>query len=627
MTLLEQWAQTPAAKTLGWTLVHTLWQGAAIALALAAALWLLKSSRARYAAACATLLAVLAGFGLTFALLLPPAPLSGVTIRTPFFDPLAESYQTTHPAAWEGSAGKVADAVLPWLGPCWLLGIAVFHLRMLAGWRQARRLRDAGVCGAPAGWQRRLDGLRERIRLARPVALLESCLAETPVVIGHLRPVILTPIGLLAGMPAAQVEAILLHELAHVRRHDYLVNLLQACAESLLFYHPAAWWISGVIRQEREHCCDDFAAAVHPNRREYAEALVALEQSRCAASNAAPAASGGSLVKRVRRLIGPPHRPRLALTPALSLAVLTIAGVAVVAAWQAAPGGEATQPPLPAPYQRWLDEEVAFIIAPDERNAFRKLTGDAERDRFIEQFWERRDPTAGTPENEFRTEHYRRLGYADQRFLVPSGAAGRKTDRGRAYILWGPPDEIESHPAGVRYRRPPEQGGGWTETFPFEQWRYRWLEGVGADVILEFVDSTGTGDYRAVIDPLVKEVKPYAPGQFGGDVFYSTEPGARVAVEVMPDRRILVSAPIDFDAVEYLITGTVRSRDGRVEAVLERRVSLCRASPNQFGCLTQPLLQTYAQHRLSAGSYVFEVVVKDLSGPARKDYAINFRVN
>ena len=118
----------------------------------------------------------------------------------------------------------------------------------------------------PVFWQERLDRLARALRLSRPVALLESCLAEVPVVIGYVRPVILMPVGLLAGLPAGQVESILLHELAHIRRHDYLVNLLQTSVEGLLFYHPAVWWISGVIRAERENCCDDLVVATRATR-------------------------------------------------------------------------------------------------------------------------------------------------------------------------------------------------------------------------------------------------------------------------------------------------------------------------------------------------------------------------
>ena len=144
---------------------------------------------------------------------------------------------------------------LPWLAPFWIAGVLFFQLRGWRGWPQldARlRLRELMRYRQCGSWQALLDRLAARLRVSRPVTLLESCLAEVPVVIGYVRPVILMPVGLLAGLPAGQIESILLHELAHIRRHDYLVNLLQIVVESLVFYHPAVWWISGVSRRARE---------------------------------------------------------------------------------------------------------------------------------------------------------------------------------------------------------------------------------------------------------------------------------------------------------------------------------------------------------------------------------------
>ena len=156
------------------------------------------------------------------------------------------------------AAEQASTAVVAVLTP---ICVEIQLLGRAAAWIGARRLRRAGVCVAPGMWRARLDQLARRARISRRVVLLESCLAEVPVVIGYLRPAILVPVGLLAGLPAAQVEAILLHELAHIRRHDYLVNLLQMFVEGLLFYHPAVWWISAVIRAERENCCDDVVVA------------------------------------------------------------------------------------------------------------------------------------------------------------------------------------------------------------------------------------------------------------------------------------------------------------------------------------------------------------------------------
>lgn len=164
---------------------------------------------------------------------------------------------------------------------------------------------------------------------------------------------------------------------------------------------------------------------------------------------------------------------------------------------------------LETPFRKWLNEDVTYIITDEERAAFKRLQTDEEREQFIEQFWLRRDPTPDTQENEFKEEHYRRIAYSNERYA--SGIPGWKTDRGRIYIAFGPPDEIESHPSGGTYERPIEEGGGTTSTYPFEQWRYRWIEGIGNDIIIEFVDPTMTGEYRMTMDPSEKDALLYVP--------------------------------------------------------------------------------------------------------------------
>ncbi|HYB60298.1 MAG TPA: GWxTD domain-containing protein [Methylomirabilota bacterium] len=158
---------------------------------------------------------------------------------------------------------------------------------------------------------------------------------------------------------------------------------------------------------------------------------------------------------------------------------------------------------LPTPYKKWLEEDVTYIITDEERHAFLQLATNEEREQFIEQFWLRRDPTPDTPENEFKEEHYRRIAYANEHFA--SGKPGWMTDRGRIYIIWGKPDEIESHPTGGQYTRPQDEGGGDTSTFPFEQWTYRHMDGIGDNIMLEFVDTTMTGEYHLTMDPGEKD--------------------------------------------------------------------------------------------------------------------------
>src|ERR1700733_6573190 len=165
---------------------------------------------------------------------------------------------------------------------------------------------------------------------------------------------------------------------------------------------------------------------------------------------------------------------------------------------------------LDSQYKKWLNEDVIYIITPEEKNAFLHLSTNEEREQFIEQFWQRRNPDPDSPENTFKEEHYRRIAYTNEHYA--SGIPGWKTDRGRIYIMWGPPDEIDSHPSGGTYERPSDQGGGETTTYPFEDWRYRYLEGIGEDVNIEFVDPTMTGEYHLTMDPSEKDALTYVPG-------------------------------------------------------------------------------------------------------------------
>jgi GWxTD domain-containing protein len=201
--------------------------------------------------------------------------------------------------------------------------------------------------------------------------------------------------------------------------------------------------------------------------------------------------------------------------------------VAILAAFFAVPSGLAqkknsnsgqdptekarnVKPELKKAYKDWLEKDVAYIITDDERRAFKKLETDEERERFIEEFWRRRDPDPDTDENEFREEYYERIAYANEHYT--SGIPGWKTDRGRIYITWGKPDEVESHPSGGAYERESYEGGGSTSTYPFERWFYRYLPGVGSGVEIEFVDPTGSGEYRIARNPDEKDALLMVPG-------------------------------------------------------------------------------------------------------------------
>jgi GWxTD domain-containing protein len=200
-----------------------------------------------------------------------------------------------------------------------------------------------------------------------------------------------------------------------------------------------------------------------------------------------------------------------------------------VFAQQAAPAQDPMAPPVPQKmtkdtkrkmkktlkeldnsYKQWLTEDVTYIISPEERNAFLQLDTNEEREQFIEQFWLRRSSNPDLPDNDFKEEHYRRIAYANEHFA--SGIPGWKTDRGRMYIMWGPADEVDSHPTGGTYDRPMEEGGGSTTTYPWETWRWRYLEGIGENVILEFVDPTGSGEYHLTMDPGEKDALLHVPG-------------------------------------------------------------------------------------------------------------------
>jgi GWxTD domain-containing protein len=195
-------------------------------------------------------------------------------------------------------------------------------------------------------------------------------------------------------------------------------------------------------------------------------------------------------VKRIRRLLYP-REPNGAWSPVLAAATLVATAAIAFAAWQSEPPQQGAAAPQPrteraeiSPYVRWLNQDVVYIIDDAERAAFQRLTTDEERDKFIEQFWLRRDPTPGAAENEFKKEHYRRIAYANERFRTPSGMPGWRTDRGYMYIVYGPPDEIESHPKGTQ------------TSHGFEIWTYRHLEGIGNNVSITFIDRTGRGDYH-----------------------------------------------------------------------------------------------------------------------------------
>ncbi|MEY4107297.1 MAG: hypothetical protein RL181_1639, partial [Bacteroidota bacterium] len=302
----------PLVQALGWTIVHALWQGALIALLLALGLAALRRKPAyvRYRLAVgAQLLALIAAIG-TFAILYQtdkPMYNSPETLLYTFSAP-AYATPTGESASWKHNLYLLTvffDRNIAFITAVWLLGVGLFTLRLLGAWTYTRRLAKVSVQPVPLYWQQRFQVLAQALHATETAALLESALVHAPLVIGHLKPVVLLPLGLLSGLPPEQVEALLAHELAHIRRRDYLVNLLLSLLETLFFFHPAIWWIGATIRREREYCCDEAVVACSGNSLAYAKALSALPKQQSGIQLLAMAANGNpkELLHRIRRIL------------------------------------------------------------------------------------------------------------------------------------------------------------------------------------------------------------------------------------------------------------------------------------------------------------------------------------
>jgi beta-lactamase regulating signal transducer with metallopeptidase domain len=336
---MNSWLPPNLVECLGWTLVHFLWQGCVIAILLAAALRLLRHAAPdrRYLAGCLALLLLVASPLVTFHQIAGRQPANPFSDLEPVSGPLTvdTTSRDLTPLTKRVAAAQVAknnpgllqrlETFLPLLVLAWSVGVLALSCRLLGGWLQVRRLKRTATAALDGSWPLKLAALARRLGLRRPVRLLQSALVEVPTVLGWLRPVILLPASCLAGLTPAQLEAILAHELAHIRRHDYLVNLLQSVVETVLFYHPAVWWISRRVREEREHCCDDLAVEICGDRVGYARALAALEELRLAPAPFALAATGAPLLPRIRRLAGKSARtPGRPAWPLAGLIVLLL---------------------------------------------------------------------------------------------------------------------------------------------------------------------------------------------------------------------------------------------------------------------------------------------------------------
>jgi uncharacterized protein (TIGR03435 family) len=356
---------TTWTDVIGWTLLHFVWEGALIAAVTAAALFACRraSAQLRYVIACAGLFTALAAVAGTPIALLGGdgfAPATSVPAAAGLRGSVAGATPAAHPRAAGPAAarqlrfdGARIDTALSAFVACWTIGVLLLTVRLGIGWWRVRRLHAEALTAPASSWLAAAQRIAARLDLSGVIHVVDSLHVDTPTVIGWLRPVVLLPIAAIANLTPEQVEAILAHELAHVRRHDFVVNLLQTIAETLLFYHPAVWWLSSRMRAEREHCCDDIAVEVCGDPVGYAEALTSLASwarlragdasaRQAASAPLALAATGGSLLHRVRRLLRltpdtERRRPKAPFILAATALLIVIAGARLLLLAQAPP--------------------------------------------------------------------------------------------------------------------------------------------------------------------------------------------------------------------------------------------------------------------------------------------------
>jgi len=329
MNLFDYLESIPMTQALGWTLMHFVWQGALLALLVKVLLHLLKdrSANSRYLVCCA-------GMGLMMAV---PAVTLFVLARSAN-DPFTAEISGLLSADLQSlPLWTRLSTVLPVMTLFWLAGTLIFQGRLFMHWSSAQRIKIRGTQPAPEEWQRIVIDLCRKMDIHQPVRLLESSLARVPMVMGWLRPVILVPATVLTGLRPEQLRMVIAHELAHVRRYDYIVNLVQAVFESLLFYHPAVWWLSNRLRVEREYCCDDVVVRMGRDALCYARALSLLDAMRGEECRTAPASTGGLLMNRIFRIAGVPSNRTSRLGGWLTLLVIMLSLSAALSAMGLSP--------------------------------------------------------------------------------------------------------------------------------------------------------------------------------------------------------------------------------------------------------------------------------------------------
>lgn len=546
--------------------------------------------------------------------ILPSSRIDQSSQPKPIALPHAESSRPrTAPANKPGAPFDVTTLVLGFYGA----GFIAVSAYNLLGWALVRRL----------------------LAKSSPIHqrwLRESRDVHSPVVAGVLRPALLLPTNW-REWSASKRKMVLAHEFAHLRRRDPLIAGLARLARCLFWFHPLVWWISRKLSELSELACDTVVLEKMNDPAAYSRVLLEFADAvnRAGHRAALPGlamAVGSGIGERVDQLfeLSNANKRRFA-RPGIMLAVTGLPVMCLAATVELS---ERSVPPpvtarlpvrllaqarpdtssastLEAPWNKWLNEDVAYIITDQERQTFRALRTDEDRENFIEQFWKRRDPTPDTVENEFKEEHYRRIAYANNHYFA-SNVPGWKTDRGRIYITFGPPDVIDAHPSGGTYERP---GARVSElsAYPFEDWLYRHIEGIGNDVLLEFVDHEMKGEYRLTRNPADKDAL-LGPPQAAS---------AAAKVQVTQDRRPLVQLPFFGPMFQALVT--ISSPNGPAGATVVFAGSLC-GNTYQPGCLTEPFYQPDLPP-LQPGTYVLHAIIMDVPSGTRHSYTIPFTVN
>jgi GWxTD domain-containing protein len=510
---------------------------------------------------------------------LPPlAPMHGTSpLHVSTAQAVAANAQQNRPAksVWEKGRGLLAGI--------YVVGLVTLLGRLFIGTVPANRL---------AG------------RATHDGNMLTNASCTAPITVGWFRPQVILP-EYWRKWPQAQLNAVLIHENEHARRRDPLVQWLALLNRAIFWFHPLAWWLERRLSVLAEEACDAAVLSAGHDARDYSEYLLDIARSVMQAGGRlhalGSAMPGNFLPKRLRQILettvapGISRRRAVCLTAACLLtSVVFAAGTldharqpAALAAQrvpvlvenqpptplekgptitlaQAVPKPAPAAPkPTPDPYERWLEEEAVYIITLAERTAFQSLTSDEERQQFILQFWSRRDPTgAAAPANAMREEHYRRIAYVNEHFGF-ANTAGWRTDRGRIYITFGPPDELEEHATPIRSQR----------------WLYRYLQGIGNDVNIEFVDPAKNGEFHMTIDPAeIKKVEKEAPKA------NATPPGGPPGTSLTVDARTYVIGPGDvlFISVwrEAILTHQYSvGKDGKIAVPLVGHVQAAGFTP------------------------------------------------